>query len=265
MKSKSNIITAAKELAYRRENGIQQGLLEDHLRPINFQEAFDIQKCVGKYFEGVNSNEVAGWKCGMPVDDRLVLGPLYDSTIQYQSRNSVSFCDAFNNNLGNAQIEPEIAFKITKDFLPRIKPYTKQDIDFGIGEARLSLEIVRSRFEDISQANHNDLVADSMVNDGLWLGPEIYNTKPEEHQNLRLTIDLGNNHIQNKIAKHPAKNPKLPLYWLINFLSQKGIGVFKGQYIITGSYAGVLSIPVNKTVKLSIEELGGFSILFKPK
>ncbi len=44
-------------------------------------------------------------------------------------------------------------------------------------------------------------------------------------------------------AQHPNHDPLSPLYWLVNHLSSQGIGLKQGEWVITGSYAGVVQVP----------------------
>jgi len=57
-------------------------------------------------------------------------------------------------------------------------------------------------------------------------------------------------------AQHPNQDPLLPLYWLVNHLSQQGIGLKQGEWVITGSYAGVLQVPANTELKLQFGPFG---------
>lgn len=68
--------------------------------------------------------------------------------------------------------------------------------------------------------------------------------------------------METQKAKHLNSYARVGLYWLVNFLSQRGIGVRRGQVLITGSYAGVLTLPMNQIINLSYGDLGDFSMQF---
>jgi 2-keto-4-pentenoate hydratase len=61
---------------------------------------------------------------------------------------------------------------------------------------------------------------------------------------------------------HPDGDPLLPIIWLANFLSTQGIGLQAGQVVITGSYAGVLDVPVNQPLQVQFGEAGSLSVHF---
>jgi 2-keto-4-pentenoate hydratase len=55
------------------------------------------------------------------------------------------------------------------------------------------------------------------------------------------------------------------LYWLVNHLSQQGIGLKQGEWVITGSYAGVLQVPANTDLKLQFWPFGQINTRYSHK
>jgi len=51
----------------------------------------------------------------------------------------------------------------------------------------------------------------------------------------------------------------------VNFLSAQGIGLTQGQYVITGSYAGVLDLPLAQVCDFEYGALGQFAVTFTAK
>ncbi len=267
-----NLSAAAIELANRRKEGRAGPLLPEALRPNNFAEAFALQQFVGKLFAGVNADDVAGWKCALPTADKTVVGAIYKSTIQSQpvftkttdeSLSTVSVCIIHPDSDGLARVEPELAFEIAKDLPPKKIPYTQAEIDAAVGKTRLALELIQSRYDDPAQASLLDALADGLVNQGLWLGPEVNDTVAADLScfDLHLTSDKG---LAEVIAgRHPNTNPRAGLYWLVNFLSEQGIGLRQGQQIITGSYAGLLKLPMAEQITIRCGDLGIYVIEFE--
>jgi 2-keto-4-pentenoate hydratase len=112
-------------------------------------------------------------------------------------------------------------------------------------------------------------LADGLVNQGLYLGPKIHYPKGDELSSvaafeLEVTQGAGSRpHLYQ--AKHPNHDPKAGLYWLVNFLSQQGIGIQTGQQVITGSYAGVLDLPMAQEIQFRYGDLGQFQLMFRAK
>jgi 2-keto-4-pentenoate hydratase len=63
-------------------------------------------------------------------------------------------------------------------------------------------------------------------------------------------------------GRHRDPDPCLPLCWLANFLAQRGPGLRAGQAVITGSYAGVLELPLAEEVRIRFGDLGELHVTF---
>lgn len=256
---------AALDLANRRTKGKPGPLLTDEFRPKSFDEAFSLQQEVGRFFGGVSVDEVAGWKCAAPNDDELFLAALYDSTLQYGSNNQTSLCKLYPDLDGHALVEPELAFELRHDLPARDEPYSRAEIDEAIGATRLALELIQSRYESPEKASFLEKLADGLVNQGVWFGPELSQELTGDLTKFLLTIQYSDGQQETKEAKHPNGHPRSGLYWLVNFLSEQGIGLHRGQQVITGSYAGLLKLPMDQTITLSYGDLGSFFIQFEHK
>ena len=263
---KTHINTAAKELAERRAAGTSGDVLIPELRPTSFEQAFAIQQAVAEIFKASDNNPIAAWKCLVPTAEKTVVAPIYQADVYQQS----TTCPLYPSTKGLARVEPELAFEIARDLPPRSTPYTEAEIDEALGHTRLALELIKSRYHTPSEATHFDALADGLVNQGLWLGPVLNPQKGLEMSCFELSVDIANGEHQQsdtlqKSAIHPNGFPKAGLYWLVNFLSAQGIGLTQGQYVITGSYAGVLDLPLNQHCQFHYGELGQFGLQFVAK
>jgi 2-keto-4-pentenoate hydratase len=256
---------AAIELAHRRTEGKVGPLLANELRPQTFEQAFSLQQAVGQIFAGVPAGEVAGWKCGLPNGEKTVIGALYASTVQYQTTEATSSCRVYPNADGVALVEPELAFELKHDLPPRTAPYSDAEIDAAVATTRLALELIQSRYASSEKTTFFDALADGLVNQGLWLGPELPPETELDLTHFLLKIQYPDGRVETKAAKHPNGHPRAGLYWLVNFLSMQGIGMRRGQQIITGSYAGVLKLPMDQVITLNYGDLGTFKIKFGRK
>lgn len=256
---------AAVELAQRRAAGKTGPLLANELRPRSFAEAFSLQQEMGEAFAGVTASEVAGWKCALPNGDKNIIGALYAATMQRQPPLSAAVCRLYPDKEGLATVEPELAFELKHDLPARTTPYSETEIDAAIATTRLALELIQSRYDVPEQATFFDALADGLLNQGIWLGPELPVNAPPDQAGFLLTIQYANGQLETRQARHPDGNPRAGLYWLVNFLSAQGIGLRKAQQIITGSYAGVLKLPFGEVIHLRYGELGELSISFEQK
>jgi 2-keto-4-pentenoate hydratase len=257
----SIINTAAQELAERRASGTTGDLLAEALRPKHFEQAFAIQQAIAKVLMATQNNSIAGWKCLLPTADKTVVAPIYQQDVYHQTPD----CPLYPSTKGLARVEPELAFEIGVDLPPRTTPYTEAEINAALGKTRLALELIKSRYQNPSEANHFDALADGLVNQGLWLGPELELSDDIDTGHFDLSVNRVDNDALQKNAIHPNGFPKAGLYWLVNFLSAQGIGLTQGQYVITGSYAGVLDLPLNQPCQFRYGDLGQFTLQFIAK
>ncbi|WP_434340272.1 hydratase [Motilimonas cestriensis] len=253
-----DIEQAAQVLASRRFHQQVGPFLPQAQRPNNFNQAFAIQQACAKHYSQLASTAQIGWKCAQPNGDKTIIGALFESEIQHQT----TICPLASTD-GKALIEPELCFTLKSDLPPRAGAYSQTEIDDAIGSTRLALELIQSRYEAPKQASFFDALADGLLNQGVWLGPEIKAATDLSYSEFELTIAVQGEPNQVLVGKHQDGHARAGLYWLVNFLSQRGIGLSKGQQVITGSYAGVISLPFNKIIHFQYGKLGEFQLEFR--
>jgi len=258
---------AATLLAFRRERGEVGGLLADPLRPLSLDDAFRLQQQV----TSVMAVPVAGWKCLLPTSDKLVVAPIYQSTVTRldESTAAQAQCALWPSvvpaSVGLARVEPELAFIFAQDLPPKATPYSEAEIDAAIGASHLALELIQSRFAHDSGAGYFDQLADGLFNQGLYLGPQLNDAAAGQLGEFSLQLTMQDGRVQKIDAAHPNQRPRAGLYWLVNFLSAQQIGLSAGQAVITGSYAGVLDLPFHQEIQFQYGDLGQFRLRFVPR
>lgn len=268
---------AAIELATRRNQGLQGDLLAESFRPQDFEAAFAIQQHVAQLFND-QGNQIAAWKCLLPTTAKIIVAPIYQHDIHLSEISNTATpnalaittdieaaCPIYASAAGQARVEPELAFELLTDLPPREQAYSEAEIDAAIARPRLALELIQSRYHTPSEATHFDALADGLVNQGLWLGPRVNNKADVTLDAFTLSVTSDAGVSIQKAAVHPNGAAKAGLYWLANFLRQRGIGLTQGQFVITGSYAGVLDLPLNQRCQFNYGDLGSFELSFKPK
>ena len=258
---------AASILLERRQNGTQGDALPEPYRPRDLDAAFAIQCAVSKLMD----QAILAWKCGMPAAGKWVVAPIYASDVhEANAQKNVQPCAVWARH-GQVRIEPELAFVLAHDLPARAVPYTSDEVDAAVADTRLALELIDSRYTHAEQLNFYDHFADGLFNQGLLLGPVVNaQVVSQASQTSQLTIKLsiaGQESITLD-GQHPAGQPRLPLYWLAEFLRSHGMGLRAGQAIITGSYAGSPSVPVNTDIEVQFGDMapsGSMQVRFEGK
>jgi 2-keto-4-pentenoate hydratase len=252
MSTNDQTITAARILVDRRRSGAQGARLPETCRPWDLESALAVQAEVTRQLGAT----IGGWKCLQPPPDRWVIGPIYRNTIHQQSP-----CPVWAQD-GRAKIEPELAFVFAQGLPPRDEPYTPDDVDAAIGSTHLALELIYSRYSDPASVEFPEMLADGLVNQGLYIGPEVNAEQARQASEMPISVFSESEAPQELDGRHPNAHPRTPLYWLAEFLRSRGQGIEAGQAVITGSYAGVLEVPLNEELAIRYGDLGTLKVSF---
>jgi 2-keto-4-pentenoate hydratase len=246
---------AATTLAQRRREGSQGAVLDAACRPTAIDTALAIQQQVAREL----GTRAGGWKCGLPNGERITLGAIHADTIFSSSR-----CPVWARN-GTVRIEPELAFVLKHNLPARPTPYTPADINAAIGSAHLALELIDCRYAGDAQPGYFDLLADGLYNQGVFLGPAVDLATALAAEQIDITLDRGDGTFEQLAGKHPAGFPAAPLYWLVEWMRQRGEGLQAGMPVITGSYAGTIEVAINTPVQIAYRGLGALDVRFEVK
>lgn len=247
--SAQKIEEAARILADARRSATQLVALPGSCRPDDIESALAIQARV----TALLGETGAGWKCGLPNGGNVVVASLHAGSVQRGSLIQMRTVD------GMARVEPELAFMLGQDLPARSRPYSQEEMRAAIGETRLALELIGSRFVDHGDVSFPELLADGLVNQGLYLGPVVPDALAREWGSFPLTLGFADGSTRQVVGTHPEGDPLLPYYWLLGFLNERGVDLNAGMVIITGSYAGVVELPVNMPFTIRYGDLGSLS------
>jgi len=236
---------AAAHLLRSRATSQPMDRLKEAIRPRSLNQALAIQRELIRQ----HPDPVVGWKCALPSADKLVLAPIFSGTVYRGSTCSVV------PDKGRAWVEPEIAFVLGADLPARASGYMPVDVDAALGSCHMALELVQHRYAADAEVGFLDHLADGLLNQGLFLGPEIDRAAAYRCTAMAIHLQLPSQ-TQSLAGVHPNQFPQLPLYWLVNYLSQNGLGLRAGQVIITGTYAGLIEVPLASPIQLHYKGLG---------
>lgn len=256
---------AAKILVTRRIEGTKGQRLPESCRPQNISDALAIQQAVTELWCETQADSVGAWKCSLPAPDKIVVGPIYTRTIDSIPPLAVWPKQADPSNEKRALVEPELAFFFAYDLPPRAKPYSTAEVDAAIIRTHMALELIDSRYAAPSDCSFPEMLADGLVNQGLFIGPTVDSEKATLASEFPITVTWGENQGSQYSGRHPNILPRAPLYWLVEFLRSQGQGIVAGQAVITGSFAGVIEVPFNTPITIDYQGLGSMSVSFTAK
>jgi 2-keto-4-pentenoate hydratase len=254
--NQEELILAASLLVERRRQGIQAERLPENIRPQNLDEAIALQRAVTEDWCNVMDDTIGAWKCSLPSPGKIVAAPIYTRTID--SIPPIAIWPKGNR----ARIEPELAFFLGNDLPARTEPYTPAEIDAAIARTHMALELINSRYTDPSSCTFPEMLADGLVNQGLFIGSPVDSETARNASELVIQVRGENGETSEHQGKHPNGLPRAPLYWLVEFLRSRGQNLMAGQAIITGSYAGVIELPLNTEIHISYAGLGEMHVSF---
>jgi 2-keto-4-pentenoate hydratase len=227
--------------------------LPESCRPPDVESALAIQRRVGALL----GQTIGGWKCSVPSAERPVAAaPIYAPNIIATSPCPILPID------GHARIEPEVAFIIGRDLPRRETPYSEADVRAAIRAPHLVLELIGPRYADPAAASYPELLADGIANQGLFVGPAVPGALAQPLAALAITVDAPDRRLYAAQGKHPDGHPLKPLVWLANYLAQRGEGLTAGQIVTTGSYCGVVDVPLETPLIVRYGELGALPVRF---
>jgi 2-keto-4-pentenoate hydratase len=226
--------------------------LEAGMRPATPEDGWRIQRRVSE----MRDRPVAGWKCALPPSDRWVVAALHDV------EPSGGIVAAPAGSLDAARIEPELAFELKRSLPPRDTPYTQTDVNAAIACVRLAVEVLGCRYVDAAHASGPELMADGLWHQSLVLGPRVAMDLAEKPfpGPFQIALSVSGREDTTFEATHPNGDPRLPLYWLAEFLRSQGAGLEAGQVVITGSLASVIDLPFERPAVLRYGDFGELAL-----
>jgi 2-keto-4-pentenoate hydratase len=138
----------------------------------------------------------------------------------------------------------------------------------AIGEVRLVVELLGSRYADPAQVPFPEMLADGANNYGLFIGPLLKDGLARRLDGFPLTIAGPTGAILARDGVHPDGHPLRPLVWLTNWFAHNRAGwldgLTAGQIVTTGSYAGALDVPLATPLTITYGELGKLDLTLIP-
>jgi 2-keto-4-pentenoate hydratase len=212
------------------------------LAPRTLAEAYSIQN----EFVGLRAaalGQITGYKIALTTPamramvglDEPVAGDMLDKTIRRASPDAVA--RVRSADYVRLIVEFEIAMELGED-LPAIgAPYDRARMAQAVAAMMPALELADDRNADYSilPANPLMLVADNAWNEGAVLGEPVMDWRNIDLAALRGVAMINGNSVGVGHGHDVMGHPLDALAWLANNLASRGLGLWRGDVVITGS------------------------------
>jgi 2-keto-4-pentenoate hydratase len=251
----------AAELLYSIRSGqhLRVAALPAELAPADETAAYRVQQSVLQKL-GAGAS---GWKASMPDAQRGTSAPIASGNV-LRSPALISDLAHRTANTQRFGVEPEIAFTF-KQALPPLEgaeKYSRNQVLSAVASAHSALEICVCRLKDFDTAQPLDRLADGIMNEGLLLGGGVSGWSKLDLTQRRMVLQINGQTVHEGVGGHPIGDPVIPLIWIANHLSARGIGLKAGDVVTTGSCAGIHFVAAGQKARVEFEGLGIATITF---
>jgi len=211
------------------------------LAPLNVADAYAIQsEYVG--MRAASLGQVTGYKIALTTTamrtmvglDDSIAGDMLDKTIRRSPHGGAS---VRASDYVRLLVEFEIAFEMAED-LPAIgAPYGRERVAQAVAAAMPAIELADDRNADYSilPANSLMLIADNAWNEGAVLGAPVRDWKGVDLAALRGVATINGEKAGEGHGRDVMGHPLDALAWMANNLAARGLGLWRGDVVITGS------------------------------
>ena len=216
--------------------------LPAELAPRNVEEAYTIQS----EYVGVRAKalgQVTGYKIALTTQamrarvglNDSIAGDMLEKTILRNQPGAVA--SVRTADYVRLLVEFEIAFELAEDLPAFGAPYGRNRVAAAVAAAMPAMELADDRNADYSTLSAHSLmmIADNAWNEGAVLGAPVREWKDIDLAALRGVASINGAKVGEGLGRDVMGNPLDALVWLANHLAARGLGLWRGDIVITGS------------------------------
>lgn len=178
----------------------------------------------------------------------LLSGMLYDDGAEIECRNLIA-----------PKAEGEIAFVLKQDLMgPGV---TLADVLRATAFVTPCFEIVDSRIRDW-KIRIQDTVADNASAAAFVLGEDLVDPLSIDLACVGMTLEKNGEVVATGAGAAALGHPANAVAWLANTLGEFGIGLKKGEVILSGSLAAMVPVEPGDELRISLGGIGSTSVRF---
>jgi 2-keto-4-pentenoate hydratase len=261
MLDKHQIAVASRTLHDHWRAGTKLANLEASQRPRDRAEGYAIQAAIETHSTG----KLFGWKIAATSEAGQkhinVDGPMAGRILPETVLPNGGTASMAGNEMRVG--EPEFAFRMGMDLVPRASPYTVQEVLDAVATLHPAIEIPDSRFADFVSAGAAQIIADNACahlfvlgapTTAKWRALDLVEERPVI--TLRAKQFVGN-------GKNVLGDPRIALAWLANELRLLGVTLRAGEVVTTGTCHPPLPIQSGDVFDADFGAIGKVSVKFE--
>ncbi len=235
--------------------------LPNETRPATRTDGYQIQSALAAHSAKPN----VGWKIAAtsaagqqhigvdgPLAGRLIVERCHDDGAEV----------AFGNNR-MAVGEPEFAFRLGREILPRDRPYTVAEVLDVVSDLHPAIELPDSRFADFATVGAANLIADNACAHEFVLGAATTaDWRNIDLARFEMKAEVVGRLERDGVGSNVLGDPRMALAWLVNEVTGLGLTMAAGEVITTGTCAVPLPVEAGDHLRMDFGELGRVEMRF---
>ena len=240
--------------------GAWAGELTPDVSKLTINESYKVQDLVAQ-MRTERGEEVAGYKVGCtseaiqsqfglhePINGRVFRPRIYEQGIELNWKDYV-----------NCAVEPEMVIRISKDV---------SGIDLSDNELIHSIDYVSPGIELhnykfwFEPPTSQELICSGGIHAGLVVGDSRVKADKLSFENELFCVFKDDKLVTQAGASEIMGGPLHSLRWLVNFLTQRGLQLEEGSFVIPGSPVELVLIDRDTELRVDIESVGSLKARF---
>ncbi|MFW6056390.1 MAG: 2-keto-4-pentenoate hydratase [Chloroflexota bacterium] len=157
------------------------------------------------------------------------------------------------------RIEPEIAFLLKEDLKgPGINAANVIEATEGVLPA---FEVIDSRYRDW-KITVKDSISDNASAALMILGGVLTPVKDLDLRYIGLVLEKNGEVVSTGAGAAVLGNPAESVAWLANKLTEYGITLKKGEFVMSGSLVSAVKVEAGSNLRATFDRIGAVSVLF---
>lgn len=190
--------------------------------------------------------------------DHPFFGPLFDRDL-YRPGDTLPFRDTLRC------AECEIAFRMGRDYPAPGETVTMEGLLGAVASCHPAIEIVGRRTVGAGLPSIRSGTADFALNAAFVPGEAFAGWRDIDLPGVPISGTVDGEVTNTGYGRHVLGDPRTALLWLAEALARRGRRLAAGQFVSTGSCAGMVPVRPGSTIVASHGPLGGLSIKFGPR